>query len=662
MALALAAYLILHSPLRGVITRLAGGIPSCFSFCDSQGEVIIASQASALLDIAAALVAAYALSRVLRFRSLERIVTFGLLAFAFVSVPAALLGGLGDLIHVHLLRAPYGPVVASLPALAAVGFLLTRGWRPSIPRFRLVPISPLAMVMLSLGAGMLVITAGIAIHHPPTGYDELGYHGPLAVFFWKDGSLSDFLSRFPEGWPLAQPGSAEMWFGLLRLAGGEPLMVLGQLPFALLGAVGVGAFGKRLGLSSRAALVASLTWLLVPIVANQSGRIDDDVVGAALVIGAAALAAAPRREWTVARVSLLGLTLGVMVVTKLALLPAAAALGVILLWTVARREPPRTPEHVATLGGAPRKRLLSAGLPIAGALCLLALAPWWVRNLVMFANPIYPSNLPVYGHGISQLLLGMKDRSHVPKVWLWPLYPFLEPTRHDSGIGAVFAAAIVPGGLIALVRARRRPLAIIAVVALISLPVWWLETRHEPRFLLGLFGLLIALVPFVLAGVQRRWRSWVAVLLVVAAASSTAITLTTEVAVDAHNPVDRIHFYDKEWKVAPALLELPEVDGVLLDDQCGPVAFGRIYPTLGAGQGRDVARIACGLSSSQVVAALARYHMTYVYATIEVPGTATLDARYPAGTFELVADSATTPKKRGASLDRRLYRLVGAAP
>ena len=47
----------------------------------------------------------------------------------------------------------------------------------------------------------------------------------------------------------------------------------------------------------------------------------------------------------------------------------------------------------------------------------------------------------------------MKDHNHVPAVWLWPLYPLLEPHRNDSGIGAAFAAAIVPGGLIALVRA-----------------------------------------------------------------------------------------------------------------------------------------------------------------------------------------------------------------
>src|SRR5204863_298437 len=86
---------------------------------------------------------------------------------------------------------------------------------------------PLAMVMSGLAATLLVISAAIAIHHPPTGYDELGYHAPLAVFFWSDGSLSQFLARFPGTWALAQPGSAELWFGLLRIIGGEPLAAPG---------------------------------------------------------------------------------------------------------------------------------------------------------------------------------------------------------------------------------------------------------------------------------------------------------------------------------------------------------------------------------------------------------------------------------------------------
>ena len=663
MALALAAYLILHSPLRGTIDRILGGLPACYSFCQRNGESIIASQSASIVDIAAALAAGYALSGMLRFRSLERVVAFGLLTFAFVSVPAALVGGLGDVIHLHLLHPPWGPVLSSLPALATIGFLLFRGWRPSMPRFALVRISPLAVVLAALAGGMLVISAAISIHHPPTGYDELGYHAPLAVFFWADGSLTQFMSRFPGAWPLAQPGSAELWFGLLRIIGGEPLAVLGQLPFAFLGAVGVAAFGRRLGLSGKAALLASLAFLLVPIVAIQVGRISDDVIGAALVIGAAALAAAPRREWTVGRVAVLGLTLGVMMVTKLALLPAAVALGLVVLWTITRRDPFPEPGPAETpLLDARRSRLLRVGLPLAGALCLLAVAPWWLRNLIMFANPLYPSSLPLYGHGISQTLLGLKDRNHVPAGWLWPFYPLFEPHRHDSGIGTVFAVAIVPAGLIALFRARRRPLAIIAVLALISLPAWWLESRHEPRFLLGLFGLLIAVVPFVVAGVRRSWQTWTAAILAVAAACSVVITLSTDIAIEAHYPVDRIHFYNRLWRVDPTVMELPESDGILLDDQCGKDTFNRIYPILGAGQSRSVARVACGLPTDQVVAALRRYHLSYVYAIIDVPHASDLDARYPSTTFQLVSQSFTHATKGGSDLDRRLYHLVGATP
>ncbi len=662
MALALAAYLILHSPLRRRIDDVLGGLPSCYSFCQQHGLSIIAAQSASILDIAAALAAGYALSGMLRFRRLDRMVAFGLLAFAFVSVPAALIGGLGDVIQLHLLRAPWGPAISSLPALATLGFLLYRGWRPSMPRFTLVRISPLAILMSALAAGMLVISAAISIHHPPTGYDELGYHAPLAVFFWSDGSLTQFMSRFPGAWPLAQPGSAELWFGLLRIIGGEPLTVLGQLPFAFLGAVGVAAFARRLGLSGKAALIASLTFLLVPIVAIQVGRIADDIVGAALVIGVAALAGAPRREWTVARVGVIGLAIGVMMVTKLALLPAAVALTLVVLWTVFRRDPsPDPPAADTPLLDARRSRLIRVGLPLAAGLCLLAVAPWWLRNLFMFANPLYPSSLPLYGHGISQTLLGLKDRNHVPSTWLWPFYPLFEPHRHDSGIGTVFAVAIVPASIIGLLRARRRPLAIIAVVALITLPAWWLESRHEPRFLLGLFGLLIAVVPFAVAGVRRSWQTWAAAVLGVAAVCSAVVTLSTDLSTEARYPIDRIHFYDRLWRIAPAVTELPEADGILLDDQCGKNTFNRIYPILGSGQSRPLARIPCGQTTAQVVATLQSYQIAYVYVVVDVPHASMMDTRYPASTFQLVSQALTHAKKGGSDLDRRLYRLVGAA-
>ncbi|CAN5779717.1 hypothetical protein BH23CHL7_BH23CHL7_06680 [soil metagenome] len=80
----------------------------------------------------------------------------------------------------------------------------------------------------------------------------------------------------------------------------------------------------------------------------------------------------------------------------------------------------------------------------------------------------------------------------MPHVALWPLYPLLEHHSDVSGFGPLLVAVAIPGLLLALGQARRRPLAMLIAVAVATLPAWWLFTRHEPRFLLVLAAMVIA--------------------------------------------------------------------------------------------------------------------------------------------------------------------------
>jgi hypothetical protein len=654
MALVLGAYALVHSPLGQWLERSLGARPGCLSVCSVSALADMAAQGSAFILIAAALLGAAAVASALRLRGLESAIAFGLLAFALISVPAALVGGIGDLLGVRLLRPPYGPLLASLPALSAIVLGLRSGWRPRVPQVARPRLTPLNVLLGCLALGLLVASASVAISHPPTAEDVLGYHGALSVFFWEDGTLSTFLDRFPDVWTLGHPGLAELWFGLLRVGGGEPLAVLGQLPFIVLASVAITALGRRLGLSLRAAVLGGLALLLAPMLAIQVGVEMNDVVATALVTSLAALIAVPDGEWSVGRAALVGLGLGVMAVTKVDLLPAVAALGVAFLVALVRHRRwsgARAPD-------ARGRNLLPMALAAAAACFLVAVGPWWIRDLLRWGNPVYPTNLPLYGHGISQTLLSHKDAFYVPSRLLWPLFPIIEPLRLDSGLGATFAVALIPGGVMALRRARRWPLAIIGLVLLFHLPIWWLETRHQTRMLVAEVSLLFPLVPFALAGLRPRLATWSAVLLGVAATLSAGLTVTAALAPAAALPVDRTAFYSHQWNADPAVLTLPESDGLLVDVGCGQL--GHVYPLLGPGQRRSVASLPCGASEATILDTMHRYRLTYAFVTVHPKDDLDLAARYPASAFALVEHS-TRIRRRTHHVERYLYQLLPGA-
>ena len=239
MALLLAGYVAVHSPVLGWLGRGLGvRVGRCYFTCGgwiAGGDV--ASMAAAWLLLLAAAGAAWLQTALPWASSFERPIVFGLAWLAFVAVPSAALGALGWALGVPLLRPPVGPLLAALPALVVLGARRPRWREVSRPQIR--PPRGLARPLAAIAGVLLVTTVAITLNHPPTGYDALSYHAPLAVYFWRDGDLGAALERTPWAWALAHPGTAELWFGLLRLAAGERVASLGQLPFAFLGSAAV---------------------------------------------------------------------------------------------------------------------------------------------------------------------------------------------------------------------------------------------------------------------------------------------------------------------------------------------------------------------------------------------------------------------------------------
>jgi len=105
----------------------------------------------------------------------------------------------------------------------------------------------LQLTLTVIAVGLLGTSAILSFGRPPTGFDALSYHGPMAVYFWRDGNIVSLLDRAPFGFAMAHPGAAELWLGLLRSGFGERAANLGQLPFALLGAAAGALVGFAIG-------------------------------------------------------------------------------------------------------------------------------------------------------------------------------------------------------------------------------------------------------------------------------------------------------------------------------------------------------------------------------------------------------------------------------
>jgi hypothetical protein len=658
IAAALAAYVALHSPLRDSITEIVGFERTTCYFCEPAGtgfqlpDTLSWSELSDSLAAAALLLLAclggWAVSARFEWPAYERALVFGFATVALVTVPAAAIGALGSLIGEPLLRPPGGLLLTSVPSLVVVGAALLRGWRPAL-RLRTDLLYTPLLRAIALGVALLLVAELVAtLLHPPTQGDALSYHAPLGVLFWSDGDLTSPLDRSPETWGLAHPGTAELWFGVLDLLGGEPLANLGQLPFAFLGAAAVYAFTRRTGLLGGAAMLAALAFLLMPMVALQVGTQANDLAGAALFMAAVALACAPAGEWRAGRIAMIGLALGLTGATKLALLPSVAAVGAFVLVVIARSDRLR------------RRHLGTAAAVILGLAFLAVVIPWWARNVVREGNPIFPQELPVYGHGFEVGGGPTVDFDYVERKAAWPFYPLLEPIDDRSGFGALLAIAIVPGLVVALRRARRQPLVLYGSSLAVTLVFWWIYSLHEPRFLLPYAGLALALLPWTLLAVRKRWRGVAAGLVVCAAAFSIAVTAEQQIVPLARQPVERAAFYDSVYGVDPEAQSLPEDEPVLVVTGYGhpPIDYTSYYAMLGPSQDRLVPLLdfdpAQG-STKTLISRMEAHGVRYAYVQALPAFRDEVKRLFPPTRFRLVRESAIVPGER-LGVRRTAYR------
>jgi 4-amino-4-deoxy-L-arabinose transferase-like glycosyltransferase len=259
--------------------------------------------------------------------------------------------------------------------------------------------------------------------------------------------------------PAYAPANLELVFLFLMAAlRSDALAAVGQLPFAGLAALAIAAAVREAGAGRAAALGAALAFLLVPEVWQQAPTAMVDLGMAACLLAALPFLYRLRRQRRGGGAVDLG-------AAALALGLGAGTKHVGLLLAV----------PFALLGARAAARQKAAPLAAALALAVAGGGFWYLRNLLLTGNPVYP----VAALGFPGLYDGRTMRAwdyHLPVADLGALGEMLLA----AGVGFASAAAV------ALARAWRAPEAWLSVV-LVAL--FWLAIPYqESRFLFAAFG------------------------------------------------------------------------------------------------------------------------------------------------------------------------------
>jgi hypothetical protein len=428
-------------------------------------------------------------------------VTAGIGAYACLVLPAHVLELLGWVLS----RPLFQPWLWALAVWGLAGLIAC--WpvphEHRLPEVRTRVNDPLARWTLAAGVALACLYAesvARTIRHGARAWDSNSYHLPVPLQWLHLQSLTEALSHQVIYGRLglekfANPGDGHLVMTLPLAIGWDLLACLVQLPFALLAAWAVFWMAKSAGASRGAALLAAFAFAAAPIVANQAAVPVLDLATAALTLAATAilLSVAEASGPPPAAIALAGLAVGLALGTKTT---AWSHLPLVALALLAS----------SWLRTASWRTLLSRAALFATTAALPS-ALWYVRNAVLFGNPMYPLRIRLMGVTLiegttAELMSGYwEDRIGMHSRWEWLSFPFRDPVYfEESGFGPLLVCFGMLGlimGLADLGSGLRRggltPRRRLTLLTLLALGIFWFAAARTPRFNLPLFGLFAAL-------------------------------------------------------------------------------------------------------------------------------------------------------------------------
>ncbi len=367
-----------------------------------------------------------------------------LYAYVWILLSVVLAGSLGRIDAVFL------------SALAAVAMLATASTpREDFPRAgrrttqaiaSLALKYPLASAIVGTVGVLSVANAAWAFILPPFAHDDLSYHLVYPVEWFQSGTLNMRAIPFGNHQSAYFPLNTEMFYLWLLLPFRHAFHInAAQSIFLVVSLLALYDIFRKCGASQRSATVAASLFCLSPMVVVELNQAYVDLPFACFFLLAIDAILVFRAGPSLATAAQFAIALGVFAGTKtpglpftlLILLPTFA--GVLFrVWRSAdggvRIRPPR----------------ILLGALVGGVLFIAAGGWWYLRNLLVAGNPIFPLHVELFGFSVFD---GAYDRSALPQSYFRRLLRLWAPSLlvlFTAGSLYTLAAAIA---------ARRRPFA-----------------------------------------------------------------------------------------------------------------------------------------------------------------------------------------------------------
>ena len=374
---------------------------------------------------------------------------------------------------------------------------------------RAISVARQSRALLILGVGLTAALAWhllLAVRLPIIDWDGLAYH-LVTVDVWLQ---TDHIGRVPQLlWSDGYPENGELVTTWLVLFGHSDafadLTGLVALPLAV---TAIATFARRLGADRVPAALTALVIVAMPAVVLKTSSTYVDNIGmayiaAAWAFGVGALRSGDRKRQLVLAI-MTGVSIGLAIGTKASLIPAAALIGIAVLVVVVRER-----------WSGPARSVVFAVVAIS--VPVLVGAGWYIKNLIVFGNPLWPitvGSLPGLGPAAQLIakpppeIAGMAPLAQIAKSWTndFFLLTYLEDVR-IGGFGVAWLPLLALGVIGAVVHVRKRGWLVLALLGvptaatLVLMPgPWW------PRYTLFLAVLAAGFAALALSRGPRTVR------------------------------------------------------------------------------------------------------------------------------------------------------------
>ena len=259
------------------------------------------------------------------------------------------------------------PWVLGIAGGVAAGLLIAAGAHRSFLPLWKFPNVPAVYLLAALALRLLIHAWVVS----PFLADVTSYHLPKVAEWVVHGSIFSDLGPDRRAWFPAGMELLETWWVVFLHH--DVLIEMAGIELLALGAASTVALASRLGLSLSPALLAGAAFATVPAMMIQSVFAINDAAAAALVVTIAALIAGRVHPGLILAAAGIGLGIKPTV--------GFTFPGLVLLWFWLRRSD--APASAAPLRGRALWVVAAAGLLIGSV--------WYVRNAVVFGNPLYPA-------------------------------------------------------------------------------------------------------------------------------------------------------------------------------------------------------------------------------------------------------------------------------